>query len=127
MDMLGGKATDKTRLLTLGELDGRTIAARNVRTLIDSIESDLGGSDRLSAAEREIVRRAALASAMLEHQEAAWLTGGGLDVGAYTALANLLRRLLTTVGLERRPRDVTPDLDKYIAAKTVTVIPPPPQ
>jgi hypothetical protein len=125
MDLVSGKPPDKTKLLSLEQLDGRTIAAKNVRTLIDAIECDLGGSDRLSAAEREIVRRAALASAMLEHLEAAWLTGGGLDVSAYTALANLLRRLLTTVGLERRPRDVTPDLERYIAA-AATVIPPPP-
>src|ERR1700685_4695167 len=104
MDLVGGKPNDKTKLLSLEQLDGRTLAAKNVRSLIDAVECDLGGSDRLSAAEREIVRRAALASAMLEHLEAAWLTGNGLDVGAYTALANLLRRLLTTVGLGRRPR-----------------------
>ena len=125
MDIAAGKASDKTRLLSLDQLDGRTLAAKNVRTLIDAIESDLGGSDRLTAAEREIVRRAALASAMLENLEAAWLTGGGLDVGAYTALVNVQRRLLTTVGLERRAKDVTPDLERYIA-DAATVIPPPP-
>jgi len=127
MDLAAGSETDKTKLLTLGQLDGRTVAAKSVRALIDAIENDLGGSDRLSAGEREIVKRAAVAGAMIEHLEAVWLTSNELDVGAYTALVNVQRRLLTTVGLERRARDVTPSLDKYIAAQTVTVIPPPPQ
>jgi hypothetical protein len=125
MDMAGGNEADKTKLLTLGQLDGRTVAAKSVRALIDAIEDDLGGSDRLSAGEREIVKRAALAGAMIEHLEAVWLTGNGLDVAAYTALVNVQRRLLTTVGLQRRAKDVTPDLAKYIAS-AATVIPPPP-
>ena len=125
MDLATGSETDKTKLLTLGQLDGRTVAAKSVRALIDAIEDDLGGSDRLSAGEREIVKRAALAGAMIEHLEAVWLTGNGLDVAAYTALVNVQRRLLTTVGLQRRAKDVTPDLAKYIAG-AATVIPPPP-
>ena len=126
MDLAAGNETDKTKLLTLGQLDGRTVAAKSVRALIDAIEDDLGGSDRLSAGEREIVKRAAVAGAMIERLEAVWLTSNELDVGAYTALVNVQRRLLTTVGLARRAKDVTPDLDRYIAAQTVTVIPPPP-
>ena len=108
MELATGKPADKTKLLSLEQLDGRTLAAKNVRALIDAIESDLGGSDRLTAGEREIVRRAAISGAMLEHLETSWLLGNGLDVGAYTALVNVQRRLLTTVGLERRQHDVTP-------------------
>lgn len=112
--MTATNPTDKTKLLTLDQLDGRTLAAKNARALIESMENDLGGADRLTAAERELVQRAALTSAMCEHMEAAWLTGKGLDVGAYSALVNVQRRLLATVGLQRRPRDVTPDLASYI-------------
>ena len=61
MDLAASNETDKTKLLTLGQLDGRTVAAKSVRALIDAIEDDLGGSDRLSAGEREIVKRAAVA------------------------------------------------------------------
>ena len=110
------KLADKAKLLSFDQLDGRTMATKNARSLIENLESDLGGSDRLSAGEREIVRRAALTSAMLEHVEALWLMGKGVDVAAYTALANLQRRLLVTVGLQRRSRDVTPDLARYIEA-----------
>jgi hypothetical protein len=114
-----GKTADKAKLLTLDQLDGRTMAAKNARALMDNLENDLGGADRLTAAEREIVRRAALVSAMAEHEETSWLMGKGVDVAAYCALVNVQRRLLTTVGLQRRSRDVTPDLAKYIAQRGV--------
>jgi hypothetical protein len=107
----------KVRLLTLSDLDGRSVAAKSARALIQELENDLGGADRLSAGERVIVARAAVASAMCEHYEAAWLQGSNVDVTAYCTLTNALHRLLKTVGLERRPRDVTPELSKYIAAK----------
>lgn len=123
MEVQAEKAADKAKLLSFDQLDGRTIAAKNARALIETLASDLGGADRLTAAEREIVRRAALSSAMLEHMEALWLIGKGVDVAAYCALVNVQRRLLTTVGLQRRPRDVTPDLAKYIAARTAPAAP----
>jgi hypothetical protein len=100
----------KVRLLSLADLDGRTAAARVARKLIGELENDLGGSDRLSAAERTLVHRAALVTAGAENLEAGWLVGRGLDVAACTALVNIQRRLLVTVGLQRRPRGVTPAL-----------------
>jgi hypothetical protein len=114
----------KARLLTLGDMDGRTAAAKNVRALIADIESDLGGADRLSAGEREIVQRAALASAVLQDMEAHWLSGRSLDIASYTTLANTQSRLLKLLGLERRPRDVTPDLARYMEAHAAPAPPP---
>lgn len=118
----------KARLLSLADLDGRTNAAKWARSLVADLESDLGGAERLSAAEREIVQRCALASAMLQDMEATWLTGRGVDVAAYTTLANSQSRMLKMIGLARRPRDVTPDLDDYVASRApaAPVIPPPP-
>lgn len=114
MELTGGKPPEKVQLLSLGDLDGRTLAARQARQLIDDLESDLGGRDRLSAAERELIQRAALSGAMLQDLETRYLMGKGIDVAAYSTLANAQRRLLATVGLKRRPRDVT-DLSAYIA------------
>jgi hypothetical protein len=123
----------KVRLLTLGDLDGRTNAAKAARGLIGALQDDLGGADRMNAGEREIVQRAALASAMLQDMEAQWLTGRGLDVAAYTTLSNTQSRLLKLLGLQRRPRDVTPDLAEYVATHASAVpeqapvpLPPPP-
>jgi hypothetical protein len=136
-DIDAGSVPDapKVRLMTLGDLDGRTAAARAAKALIADLEADLGGADRLSAGERVIVGRAAVATAMIEDIEARWLSGRSLDVAAYCALVNVQRRLLTTVGLQRRPRDVTPALADYVAAQTIAqpvpappvTIPPPPQ
>ena len=119
----GGK---KARLLSLADLDGRTNAAKWARSLVADLESDLGGAERLSAAEREIVQRCALASAMLQDMEATWLTGRGVDVAAYTTLANSQSRMLKMIGLARRPRDVTPDLTEYVAQRTPSPAPMPP-
>lgn len=123
-----GKAANagKIRLQSLADLDGRTAAAKQAQALIVCLENDLGGADRLSAAEHELVQRCALASAMLQHMEVAWLSGQGVDVTAYTTLANTQSRILKMLGLERRPRDVTPDLSKYVASRSPSVIPPPP-
>ncbi|MFK4507206.1 hypothetical protein [Bradyrhizobium daqingense] len=50
--------------------------------------------------------RAAITGAMVEHLEASWLSGGDYDVLAYTALTKLQVRLLITLGLERRARNL---------------------
>jgi hypothetical protein len=112
-------AAPKLKLMTLGDLDGRTNAAKGARRLVADLENDLGGSDRLSAGERVIVARAAIATVMIEDIETRWLSGHPFDVAAYCSLVNVQRRLLTTVGLQRRPRDITPDLAAYVAANTI--------
>lgn len=108
--MMGGKSApddrNKVRLLTLADLDGRTNAAKAAKRLIADLESDLGGADTISAGQRALVMRAAVAGAMVEHLEATWLSGGDYDVVTYTMLAKLQVRLLTALGLERRMKDV---------------------
>jgi hypothetical protein len=102
------KATGKLRLLTLGHLDGRTAAARRARELIEAIQKDLGGGDRLSEGERQLVQRAAVLGAYIESCEVKWLGGEAVDLADYLAAINAQRRVLATIGLERRSRDVTP-------------------
>jgi hypothetical protein len=60
---------------------------------------------------------------MLEDMEARWLSGCPLDVPSYTALANMISRTLRTLGLERRQRDVTPDLATYVADRATDDVP----
>lgn len=117
-------------------VDGRSAWVRRCRDLIDLHLNDLGGADRVSEAERSIVRRAATLTVQLERMEAAFAVAGIVDretLDAYQRAAGSLRRLLESVGLDRRPRDVTPDLADYIVAKpaepakpAAPVIPPPP-
>jgi hypothetical protein len=109
------KDAGKLRLLTLGHLDQRTSAARRCRQLIEAIETDLGGSDRLSEGSRQLVQRAAVLGTYIESCEALWLGGKAVDLADYLAAINSQRRVLATVGLERRSRDVTPTVDQYVA------------
>lgn len=116
----------KVRLRSLNDLDQRTVAAQKARALVEGLEADLGGADRLSVAKRTLVTRAAVTAAIVESMETAALSGGDIDVAAYVALTNNLRRFLTTLGLERAAKDVTPDLDDYVASKAPDAPPPPP-
>jgi hypothetical protein len=110
------KSSGKMRLLTLGHLDGRTAAARRARELIEAIELDLGGGDRVSEGTRQLVQRAAVLGAYIENCEALWLGGQVVDLPDYLAAINAQRRVLATIGLDRRPRNVTPSVAEYVGA-----------
>jgi hypothetical protein len=110
----GSGKEPKVRLLSLGDLDGRTRAAQMVSKTIDNLVADLGGDDALSTAEHLIVRRAAIAGAMSEDLAARWLTGETVDPAVFATLANVERRQLESVGIKRRPRDVTQSLSHYL-------------
>jgi hypothetical protein len=101
------KSTGKVRLMSLDRLDGRTIACRRARELVSSIQADLGGIDQLSEGSRQLVRRAAVLGVYIENCEAQWLAGQEVALGDYLSAINSQRRVLTTIGLERRARDVT--------------------
>src|SRR5437868_5500197 len=86
-------------------IDGRSAWTRRCRTLIAAHIADLGGVDNCSAAERSIVRRAAVLTTELERLEAKFALAGEADVAdldLYQRTAGNLRRLLEAVGLERR-------------------------
>jgi hypothetical protein len=117
--MQPGSATGagpKARLLTLADLDGRTRAAQTVSKTMTAIAADLGGSEHLSTGEHQIIKRAALTGAMLEDMAARWLLGEAVDPALYATLSNAERRLLETVGLKRRARDITPSLGEYLTS-----------
>jgi hypothetical protein len=73
--------------------------------LIGSIEGDLGGSERLSTAERQLVQRAAIMGAAMEDLEARWLAGEPSEPVTYATSANAQKRLLEAVGLKRREQE----------------------
>ena len=108
---------EKLRLMTLGDLDGRTASAKRARALVQDLESDLGGSSRVSAGQRELVTRAAVIGALVQDSEARMLTGEEVDMPGYLHAVKVQRQLLDTLGLDRRIKDVTPPLQDYIAGK----------
>jgi hypothetical protein len=104
----------------LPAVDGRSTWVRRLRDLIHLHISDLGGPDAISEAERSIVRRAAVLTTELERMEVGFATAGKADaaeLAAYVTTANALRRLLETIGLERRQLDVPQTLAEYLAKR----------
>lgn len=108
------KGNGKARFLTLADLDRRTVAYRKAEALISALESDLGGSDVLTTGERQLVQRAAVLGAMIEDLETRWISGVPIDTAAFCTVVNAQRRVLETIGIKRRQRDVTPNLSDYI-------------
>jgi hypothetical protein len=85
-------------------LDGRTLIAQAIRGRIENIETDMGGSDRLSHARRSLVRRVVWLEAIIEHAEQRLANGESIDLGTHTQAINSLLGLYRTLGLERRTR-----------------------
>jgi hypothetical protein len=83
--------------------------------------ADLGGEDAISEAEKSIVRRAATLTVLLERMELTFALEEGdssaFKIDQYQRVAGSLRRLLESVGLKRRQRDVTPSLSDYLRQK----------
>jgi len=104
----------------LPDVDGRSQWVRRFRDLLALHLGDLGGADVASEAEKAIARRAACLIVELEGLEQKFPTQGASEGGQldqYQRTSNTLRRLLETLGLERRPRDVTtPTVAQYVAA-----------
>jgi hypothetical protein len=119
------KPTNRSRITNgsavLPGVDGRSTWVRRLRDLVSLHLSDLGGEDAVSEAEKSIVRRAATLTVELEGMEAAFAVAGeakAADLDLYQRTAGNLRRLLESVGLERRAKDVTPpSLRDYINSK----------
>jgi hypothetical protein len=100
------RVSNGSKLLPLA--DGRSVTARRFKDLVEFICVDLGGADRLSEGQKQLVRRAAALSAECERQEALWSRGEAeFDIAAYSTLTNAVRRVFETIGLKRVPRDVS--------------------
>ncbi len=106
----------KLRLLTLDQLDARTAAAQGARQLIEQLIVDMeAGGRELTVGERQLATRAAMLEAVIGDFETRWVAGEQIALGDYFAAVNVQRRVLATLGLERRARDVTPSLDQIKA------------
>ena len=62
------------------EVDGRTAEARRFRDVFHQIVADLGGSEALSEAQRQLARRATLLSIKCELMEADAVNGADIDL-----------------------------------------------
>ena len=100
------------------EADGRSSWAKRMRDIVQSHVSDLGGADRLTMAQKELVRRTATLGCQLEQMEGRLADGLEVDLDLYGRLAGHQRRILESLGIERRvPKDVTPTIHEYRAMR----------
>jgi hypothetical protein len=105
--------TNGRRLFVEG--DGNSAWSRRYRDLITGHVNDLGGRSRLSEAQMSLIKRASAIELELEQMEGRLSTGQPIDLDVFTRSAGHLRRLLETIGIERRSRDVSPPrLDAYL-------------
>jgi hypothetical protein len=86
---------------------------RRWRDLIMLHESDLGGTDLISEAERSLVRRASMLELQLELLEHRFAEAGGEATASqlmdYQRATGALRRIFEGLGLQRRPRAIAID------------------
>lgn len=105
------RVTNGTELLP--GLDGRSLLARRFRDLIAQHTMDLGGESNVSQAQLSLIRRAAALTVELERWETRFADDDGakpLALDQYQRCLNSLRRVLESLGLERKSRDITPEI-----------------
>jgi hypothetical protein len=100
----------------LAGVDGRSPWVRRCK---DVIRAHLSDKPDATAAEQAIIRRAAVLIVELERLERQFALAGEADpmtLDLYGRVAGNMRRLLESVGLDRRAKDVTPSLSELLAA-----------
>jgi hypothetical protein len=111
MATLRSSVTNGTSLF-IGDVDQRSAFVRRYRDVLAAHLSDLGGPDNISEAERSLIRRATTITVALERLEAKFAENDGdastKDLLLYQRSAGALRRILQTLGLGRRSKDVSP-------------------
>jgi hypothetical protein len=98
-------------------IDGRSPWVRRFK---DVIREHLSDKPDATAAEQAIIRRAATLIVELERLEHQFAAAGEADpdmLDLYGRVAGNMRRLLESVGLGRRAKDVTPPLSEYLATQ----------
>ena len=89
-------------------IDGRSAWVRRAKDIIAAHLSDVPDA---STAECSIIRRASVLTVELERLEAkfALAEANTADLDVYARMAGNLRRLLESIGLKRRPKDLSLD------------------
>jgi hypothetical protein len=99
-------------------VDGRSAGARRYRDLILEIVADQGGAEHLAQARVQLIRRFAAASVLAESLEAQLAAGKPIDIAEHAQLCSSLVRLAQRIGINRRLKNVTPDLRDYLETHT---------
>jgi hypothetical protein len=99
--------------------DPNSAWARRFHDLVQGHVSDLGGRLNMSEAQAALAKRAAGLECELEQMEGRMSLGEQVDLDRYGRAASHLRRILESLGLERKARDVL-TLDGTVEAAPFT-------
>jgi hypothetical protein len=92
------RVTNGATLFNTNEpIDGRSQASRRFRDILGQLVADLGGSDWLSEAQRQLCRRVAL---MCWEEQ--------IDLDVFGQLSDRIGRAVQRLGIRRVPRNITP-------------------
>jgi hypothetical protein len=123
------KKTARSRVTNGNKLlmgvDERNPWVRRCKDIIAQHIGDLGGAENVTAAEHSIIRRAAVLTTELERFEVKFASTGEASatyLDLYGRTASNLRRLLESVGLQRRPRLIATSVSEYLANRDADVI-----
>lgn len=105
------------KLLNTKGLDRRTAARKAFDALVAEIEHDLGGREQLSAIEKSLIHAYAGSAILLDDLNARVVLGQEIDVGTHAQITSALVRIASRLGLQRRQRDVTPNVQEYLRSK----------
>jgi len=99
----------------LPDVDGRSAIARRFKDITSAILADQGGAELCSESRLQLVRRSAAAAVLAEQMESRLANGEQIDIQEHALLCSTLTRLAQRIGMERRTKDVTPNLSEYLA------------
>jgi hypothetical protein len=89
------------------------VASRRAHELVAAFEADMG--DRLTFADKLAVRRAAMLSALAEHEASKQLAGQATDIDQMIRLSNAARRAVNDLRLPARDkRSQGPSLQEHL-------------
>jgi hypothetical protein len=113
--------TSGRKLLLAG--DPNSAWSRRYHDLLGGHVADLGGADMLSEAQAALCRDAACLEIELERMRGLLSANEQVDLDLYGRVAGQRRRILETLGLERKAKDVTPPTLAELRARRASAVP----
>ena len=115
------KPTARTRVSNGAEIlpgiDGRSLVGRRYRDIAAAMVADAGGEDRCSETKIQLIRRFSAAAVLAEAMEADLANGKQIDLNEHSLLSSTLVRIASRIGINRIPKNLTPNLHDYIAER----------
>jgi len=101
----------------LPDIDARSTVFKRYREIASAIVDDQQGV-QLAETMKSLIKRFAAAEVLSEQIDARITNGEQVSISEIQALSSTLVRLSARIGIKRgEPKDVTPTLEQYLAAK----------